>query len=316
MRVRIAFGSRAAAMKDNLYIFERGHLFTSPYVQTEQTDGAYGMILLSGPQTPLHVTTDDDRGAYHAVAIKPLIKRYIEAKNAQLICISVNVLHPQFKRFRSIADPGVLQLPRAAFAEYNDAIKAAYFGTLSRSEAALLFEQLVAIAARFMPTPRCSDDSRVRQTIALLNADPDCALSTLAAQAGLSMHRMSHLFSDVVGLSLRSYRLWCKLNAIGQLASPYLSLTEIAHRAGFHDLPHMDRTFRRFFGAAPSYFLRSSSVRCFCLKRLSGVRGDTRQQTRVIAATRRMRKSANFYDTQSARLRSTGYTREPVVNPP
>jgi AraC-like DNA-binding protein len=74
----------------------------------------------------------------------------------------------------------------------------------------------------------------------------------LAAIAGLSASRLSHLFAEEVGLGLRPYVLWRRLARTARAVSSGLSLTEAAHAAGFADAAHLSRTFRRMFGLAPS----------------------------------------------------------------
>jgi AraC-like DNA-binding protein len=78
----------------------------------------------------------------------------------------------------------------------------------------------------------------------------------LANIAGLSPSRFGHLFSEAVGVSLRPYLLWLRLQrACGELMSG-ASATRAAHAAGFSDSAHMARTFRRMLGASPTELMR------------------------------------------------------------
>jgi AraC-like DNA-binding protein len=78
------------------------------------------------------------------------------------------------------------------------------------------------------------------------------SLEKVAKVAGLSPSRLIHVFTESVGVPLRPYVLWLRL----QLASGELmrgaTKTEAAHRAGFSDAAHMTRTFRRMLGTTPS----------------------------------------------------------------
>lgn len=82
------------------------------------------------------------------------------------------------------------------------------------------------------------------------------SLEGLAKIAGLSPSRLMHVFTASVGVPLRPYVLWLRL----QLASGQLmrgaSKTEAAHYAGFSDAAHMSRTFRRMLGTTPSELVR------------------------------------------------------------
>lgn len=74
----------------------------------------------------------------------------------------------------------------------------------------------------------------------------------LADEMGLSVSRLSHLFSEEIGTPIRSYVRWLRLiNAAERLASG-TSITNAAHDAGFADGPHFTRTFRAMFGLAPT----------------------------------------------------------------
>jgi AraC-like DNA-binding protein len=76
-------------------------------------------------------------------------------------------------------------------------------------------------------------------------------LDQLAAVAKLSPSRFQHAFSDSLGVSLRPYLLWLRLQrAAGALASG-ATATEAAHIAGFSDAAHLSRTFRRMLGTTP-----------------------------------------------------------------
>lgn len=88
--------------------------------------------------------------------------------------------------------------------------------------------------------------------------DGPLRLADLAAIAGVSEGRLSHLFADEIGLGMRPYVLWRRLErAAHVLATGRTSLTEVAHAAGFADAAHLSRTFRRMFGIAPSEIVDS-----------------------------------------------------------
>jgi AraC-like DNA-binding protein len=86
-------------------------------------------------------------------------------------------------------------------------------------------------------------------------------LKELAALLGLSYDRMSHLFSDAVGLPLRSYQLWQKAYNAAFLFESGRPLAEIAHATGFVDSAHLTRTWQNSYGINPSYTLDPNCVR-------------------------------------------------------
>jgi AraC-like DNA-binding protein len=86
-------------------------------------------------------------------------------------------------------------------------------------------------------------------------------MADLSAAVGLSYFRLSHLFTNAIGISLRNYLLWQKLHKVPALHTVGMPLGAIAKKTGFTDAAHLAHTFRDMFGAPPSYFLSSDSVR-------------------------------------------------------
>jgi AraC-like DNA-binding protein len=80
----------------------------------------------------------------------------------------------------------------------------------------------------------------------------DLSLKTLAGIAGLSPSRFMHAFTESVGVPLRPYILWLRLQRAACDLMNGASVTNAAHRAGFADSAHLTRTFRRMLGATPS----------------------------------------------------------------
>jgi len=78
------------------------------------------------------------------------------------------------------------------------------------------------------------------------------SLPVLAGIAGLSPSRFMHAFTGSVGVPLRPYILWLRLQRAACDLIDGASVTSAAHRAGFADAAHLTRTFRRMLGATPS----------------------------------------------------------------
>ena len=96
---------------------------------------------------------------------------------------------------------------------------------------------------------------RVRRAIKhlhALDAEDDQSLAALAQIAGLSEGRFMHAFTESVGIPLRPYLAWLKLQRAAAAIAAGSSLAEAAHGAGFADAAHMTRSFRRMFGVKPS----------------------------------------------------------------
>jgi AraC-like DNA-binding protein len=93
------------------------------------------------------------------------------------------------------------------------------------------------------------------------------SLDAVAASVGLSPSRFMHLFTTSVGVPLRPYVLWLRLQCgAGELARGK-SVADAAYAAGFSDAAHFTRTFRRMIGATPRQVLRRGfAARDFHLK--------------------------------------------------
>lgn len=82
------------------------------------------------------------------------------------------------------------------------------------------------------------------------------SVAALAARVGLSEGRLTHLFTQQLGVPLRRYVSWLRLRHVVYLYMLTGSLTAAAHEAGFADSAHLSRTFRSEFGLRPSALLR------------------------------------------------------------
>ena len=94
------------------------------------------------------------------------------------------------------------------------------------------------------------------QAISLLNDGE--ASADVARRVGLSVSRLRHLFTDQVGLPIRTYLLWIRLLRAVEAIAGGRSITDAAHDSGFADSAHLWRTFRRMFGMSPSSFVPGS----------------------------------------------------------
>lgn len=78
------------------------------------------------------------------------------------------------------------------------------------------------------------------------------SLEALADEVGLSPGRLMHVFTESIGIPLRPYLAWLRLQRAAGAIVAGSPLGEAAHAAGFADSAHMTRTFRRMFGLPPS----------------------------------------------------------------
>jgi AraC-like DNA-binding protein len=107
-----------------------------------------------------------------------------------------------------------------------------------------------AAVPRPAPTP-----ARLRRVLAALHGAPpraDTSLAALAGIAGWSPGRLMHAFTASIGIPLRPYQSWLRLQRAAAAIVGGATLLDAAHAAGFADGAHMARTFRRMLGVPPS----------------------------------------------------------------
>jgi AraC-like DNA-binding protein len=93
---------------------------------------------------------------------------------------------------------------------------------------------------------------RALRHLQTLEPSQDQSLAALAKVAGLSEGRFMHAFTESVGIPLRPYLAWLKLQRAAAAIVTGSTLAEAAYGAGFADAAHMTRAFKRMFGVRPS----------------------------------------------------------------
>jgi AraC-like DNA-binding protein len=96
---------------------------------------------------------------------------------------------------------------------------------------------------------------RVKRALGIIRAGStttDVSLEALADAVGLSPGRFMHAFTESLGVPLRPYLQWLKVQRAASAIVGGEPLARAAAAAGFSDAAHMSRTFRRMFGVAPS----------------------------------------------------------------
>jgi len=99
----------------------------------------------------------------------------------------------------------------------------------------------------------------VRKLLARLRMsglEDDTSLEGLAGAMGLSPSRLMHVFTESVGIPLRPYLTWLRVQRAACAILADASVTEAAQVAGFADAAHLSRTFKRRLGFPPSALRR------------------------------------------------------------
>lgn len=103
-------------------------------------------------------------------------------------------------------------------------------------------------------TPGLDQDDLIRQAQdEIRNRLPErVRLADIAAAVAMSPTRLTHRFSAAAGIPFGRWVLWERLQRAGIAVADGADLTAAAHQAGFADSAHLNRTFRKMFGIAPS----------------------------------------------------------------
>jgi AraC-like DNA-binding protein len=99
-------------------------------------------------------------------------------------------------------------------------------------------------------------DSRVQQVIEYIKSDPFNYFGikkNLSHIINLSESRLSHLFKENVGISIKKYLTWhmLKLSIQSHLECDGKMLDSLLDN-GFYDQPHFNRVYKSFIGISPS----------------------------------------------------------------
>jgi len=120
-----------------------------------------------------------------------------------------------------------------------------------------------------------------------LGVSDDFSLKTLAGISGLSQSHFMHMFTESVGVPLRPYILWLRLQRAACDLRDGANVTSAAHGAGFSDGAHLTRTFRRMLGMTPTDLaLRKRMSRGVSLDRVDSV--SQTEQSDVLERKRRV----------------------------
>jgi AraC-like DNA-binding protein len=252
----------ATTPPEHAYVVAGGVMYTTSVLRTCTMLRRCGGIVLSADDKPFELHTGGEVSLHHALVVKPLVAHKLVADDTKIVSLLVNPLHPMFRMFRGIPRHGVLSLPREAYAYHASQMVAAFRGELDGAQGGALYNGLIATTSRYLPpVTRSAIDDKADHVVALLHADVNRSLDELARSVGVSYTRMSHLFTQSLGISMRNYQLWLKIhNALNMLYAG-ATLTEIARTTGFADLAHLSRVSRQALGAPLTYFRSNPSLK-------------------------------------------------------
>jgi len=91
--------------------------------------------------------------------------------------------------------------------------------------------------------------------------DYSLLIGSLTNDVHLSASRLSHLFKEQVGVSIKKFLVWSKLKkAFNHILYSGCTMHEAAYYAGFYDQAHLSKAFKEFFGVVPSDMYNSRII--------------------------------------------------------
>lgn len=99
-------------------------------------------------------------------------------------------------------------------------------------------------------------DDRVQKCLGIIEKEHlsfNKMIPTLVSKVFLSESRLSHIFKDHIGVSLKSYLVWDKLRkAMNLYLTQGKNFNYAALEVGFFDQAHLSKAFKSLFGVSPS----------------------------------------------------------------
>jgi AraC-like DNA-binding protein len=181
----------------------------------------------------------------------------VDARDATVLIAFIEPESPLGAALCARIERAIMPVPAPEVAHWRRAIGPGPTLTRSRVET-WLKERL--LRERRLPKIHPRVNRVLRHLRERLGPGEDLSLTKLAGIAGLSESRLMHAFTESLGIALRPYILWLRLQHACRELSNGASVTEAAVRAGFSDAAHLSRTFRRMLGTTPSEIARRRKV--------------------------------------------------------
>jgi AraC family transcriptional regulator len=247
-----------------LYLWNGGCLFIGNWATRFAVHAHQAIQICAGHTGELRLRpTDDDPWTSYELAIIP--SREPHAFDAIEISLTfVLFVEPETREGRALTElylqHGIASLDRSAVTGSLNSLFAAFLGRGGDEAVVLGARGLVGALTRGVEPSEASDE-RILRAIAYVNAHLDRAitLDEVASEACLSPGRFRHLFVEQTGMGLRPFILWRRFMLTWQLLMDGISLSNVAHRAGFADSAHLSRTSKRMIGVSPSMFRVSTN---------------------------------------------------------
>ena len=228
-------------IKKGIYSFEFGELITESHSHPviEIINAANGTFALqSNGQT--------NKNLVFAI-INPNIEHRVISKSAKLRVLMLESNNSQVSNFLN---------------RWEIRFQNGFFCETSLPEKDELFSQIKTFSETTdLKTPA---DSRIVESIKFIEENEleyKSLIPELTSRTFLSDSRLSHLFKEHIGISIKKYLVWNKLRqAINLYLTENTNLTEVSLESGFFDQAHLTHSFKNILGVSPSTAYNSRIV--------------------------------------------------------
>lgn len=205
----------------------------------------------------------DDSGQWiskKGLLIAPNYPHECDASNTPIISVEIDVESSlgEWILLKHLTDQSIVDYPSKELG----AIDGQRFTDHLSNESWPALRNMIENVFGFQKLPNLSEkDDRIQDVVNFIkkNIDQKNKPETLADVARLSESRLLHLFKEEMGLPIRKYIQWLRLQIVIDQIFKGNSLTSAAYKAGFSDQAHMTRTFSKMVGVPPSLISKNSN---------------------------------------------------------
>lgn len=248
---------------NRLYVWDDRFLYITPGMVSDVTQRHTVTLLVAlGDAGFVLGNPDGQTQRYHAALIARHTPRSLDASDTGLL--SLNFDPQSYEHHALTALLGgqpvrpVTLTPESIDAQTMLRVSA---GTLDKASLFRLTTKLARAINGYQPIKVATDMRALHVAQKIKRELPlTSTVAELAAEVGLSADRLSHLFSDKLGIPIKSYILWAKMRRAVELIAQGESLSAVAYDVGFADSAHLTRTIRHFFGLTPSFVAKGMKV--------------------------------------------------------
>lgn len=248
--------------KNFLHLWDDRFLYITPAIQSGLTARSSATLLASVSGHPFTLeAVDGTRVRCTAALVAPHVSRRLDVAGCGLLSLN---LDPASSAYRMLAKcmggHGIQPIDARCFGRLRDDFGQAQRGMLGDRGLQSLSAKLVE-AITGCPELDAPIDRRIERVLQAIRAHAgQISLKELSVVACLSPGRLTHLFAQQVGVSVKRYALWTKVRRTVQQFTGHRPLTDVALVSGFTDSAHMSRTFQRCFGLPPSFLANQVHV--------------------------------------------------------